>query len=71
MNIGNLIGSFIVVVVGLILAPMVGSYIATAKADANLSAISGLSTLLDLVPFMWVIAIIGVAVALGYKAFKS
>lgn len=43
----------------------------TAKADANLSAISGLSTLLDLVPFMWVIAIIGVAVALGYKAFKD
>ena len=71
MNIGSLIGSFIVVVVGLLLAPMVGSYVATAKADENLSDISGLTGLLDLVPFMWIIAIIGIAVALGYKAFKE
>ena len=78
MNIGNMIGAFIVVVVGLILAPMVGSMTRDVGYDWNGTAwvrdaniTSGLTTLVDLVPFMWIIAIIGVAVALGYKAFKN
>ena len=63
-----MIGAFITIVVGLLLTPMVGEYVATAKADNNTSEYA---TLLALIPFMWIIAIIAIAVGLGVSAFKE
>lgn len=52
---GNLIGGFIVVVVGTSLAPTVAQSVGTAKADTNITGAS--DTLLDLCTLFYCLAI--------------
>ena len=52
---GNLIGSFIVIVVGTSLAPTVAQNVGTAKADTNITGAS--DTLLDLTTLFYCLSI--------------
>jgi hypothetical protein len=69
LNAGGFVGLLIVDVIGLGLLPTIASSVATAKADGNVTG--AMDTLLDIVPIIYVAVIVGVNVAVLYKAFGN
>jgi len=57
--------ALIAILIGVVLYPVVTSFIDSANATGTNA------TLLNLVPLMWILGIVGVAVALGVHAFKG
>ena len=47
----NVIKGILSIVVGLAMFPILGAFIATAKADTNISSILGATLLLDIIPY--------------------
>lgn len=68
IKVGELIGAFISIVIGLALTPAVSGYAKTIENDANSSEI--LVTIAPYVPVMWLLATMGIAAALVYSYFK-
>lgn len=60
-------GALLTIVIGLALLPVINEFV--AQAQVNQSATT--STLLALVPVFWVLAVVAIAAALAYNAFKK
>lgn len=59
------------IIIGLVLLPIVAGFVATSKADTNVSAISGLSGLLDLVAYGFCFGLVGAGVSLIWIGYKK
>jgi len=59
------------IIIGLVMLPLMASFVATAKADANVSAISGLTSVLDLVAYGFTFGLVGLGIGLIYIGFKK
>lgn len=70
---GNLIGGFIVILVGVSLMPSVADQVAEAGGHANYSSnITGASgTILDLVPLFFALAIASAGIAIAAQGLRA
>lgn len=59
------------IIVGLVLLPVMGSFVATAKADTNISAVAGLTSLIDLILYGFCFGLVGLGVGLIYIGFRK
>lgn len=69
LDLGNIAGAFIVVLVGVILLPIVKEEIATASSSANITGST--ETMLGLVTIFFVLAIIASAIGLIASGLRS
>jgi hypothetical protein len=78
-NVGDIIGfdgtkiimGAISIVIGLVLLPLMASFSAATKADANVSAVSGLTSLIDLVLYGFTFGLVGLGIGLIYVGFRK
>ena len=80
IHVGDLIAKFdgtkiimgaISIIIGLVLLPLMAGFVASTKADTNVSAVAGLSSLLDLVLYGFCFGIVGLGIGLIYLGFKG
>ena len=62
----------VVLIVGLVLAPIVLDTTATVQGNTNISSFSGVSAVIGLVPLLYTVALLGLAGAISYyTGFKD
>lgn len=59
------------IVIGLVLLPLMAGFTAGSKADANVSAVTGLSSVIDLILYGFTFGLVGLGVGLIYIGFKG
>ena len=59
------------IIIGLVLLPLVAQFIGTAKSDTNVSGITGLTSVLDLIAYGFTFGLVGMGVGLIYLGFKG
>jgi hypothetical protein len=59
------------IIIGLVLLPVMAGFVASSKADANVSAVSGLSSVLDLILYGFCFGLVGLGVSLIWIGFKN
>jgi len=59
------------IIVGLVLLPLLAGFLATAKSDSNVSAVSGLTALLDLVAYGFAFGLVGFGISMIYVGLKK
>lgn len=71
--IAQFIGLFVVILIGISLLPTITEQVKVAEASANLTATNNqwATTILDMTPMLFVIAILGAGVAIAYSAFRT
>lgn len=67
----DMIIGFIAIVIGVILLPLLAGFLATAKADTNIVAITGLDAVLDIIAYCFAFALVALGVALMVVGFKK
>jgi hypothetical protein len=58
------------IVIGLVMLPLVAQFVAAAKADTNVSAISGLTSVLDVIAYGFAFGLVGIGIGMIYLGFK-
>ncbi len=71
MGLGKVLEGFIVIVVGVNLAPTVANQVAGATSNANISSISGVSTMLNLTVLFFAIGIMTSGIAIGVSGMQE
>lgn len=70
----NIIGAFVVIIIGVSLIPTITEQVktATAEAGANLTSTDSqwAATILDLIPGLFALCILGIGVAVAYSALR-
>lgn len=59
------------IIIGLVLLPLMAGFNASAKDDTNVSAITGLTSVLDLVMYGFTFGLVGLGIGLIYLGFKK
>ena len=59
------------IIIGLVLLPVMASFTNTAKSDANVSAVSGLTSLIDLILSGFCFGLVGLGISLIYIGIKG
>jgi len=67
----KLIGTAVAMLIGLILVPVVAGATAIATANTSVLAISGLKSIIELVPYIYVFVIIGAGLLTMYSFYKD
>lgn len=67
----DMIVGVVLILIGLLLLPLVAWFIATAKANASLSAIGGLANVLDLIAYGVAFGLVFAGVSFIYMARKK
>jgi len=67
----KLIMGAISIIIGLVLLPLMASFSASAKSDPNVSAIAGLTALIDLILYGFCFGLVGLGIGLIYIGYKG
>jgi len=67
----TMIVGFVAIVIGVLLIPLLAGFLATAKADTNVTSIAGLVNLIDIIAYLFVFAIIAVGIGLMVIGFRK
>ena len=67
----KLIGTAVAMLIGLILTPIVALATETATKNASVASISGLKSIIELVPYIYVFVIIGAGLLTMYHFYKD
>ena len=67
LNMGKLFFGFILIIVGLVLFPTVDDAVTTYGINAT----GATSAILDLIPLVWVLVVVGIGIAMVYEQFKD
>jgi len=67
----GVIFAVIVVVVGLVMMPLVLNQTATASQNAYIAQFSGVEAILNLIPVLYTVGVLGLAGAVAFVALKS
>jgi hypothetical protein len=59
------------IVIGLVLLPLMADFVNTSKEDANVTAVAGLSSVLDLILYAFTFGLVGLGIGLIYLGFKK
>ena len=68
---GNLIGGFVVILVGTALLPTVAQQVGTAQADGNVSSSAAAKTLVGLATLFYALAIATAAIGVAAQGLRS
>jgi len=71
MNPDMIIKGAITIVIGLVLLPLVALFIANSKANDSVTAISGLTSVLDLVGYGFGFGLVGLGIGMVTWGFKE
>lgn len=58
------------IIIGLVLLPVMAGFTTIAKADPNVSAVTGLSSVIDLILYGFTFGLVGLGVGLIWIGFK-
>ena len=67
VDMGKLFFGFILIIVGLVLFPTVDDAVTTYGENAT----GATSAILDLIPLVWVLVVVGIGIGLVYEQFKD
>ena len=67
INMGKLFFGFILILVGLVLFPTIDDAVTTYGVNAS----GATAAILDLIPLVWVLVVVGIGIALVYEQFKG
>ena len=67
----KLIGTAVAMLIGLILTPVVASATETATSETSVTNISGLTEIIELIPYIYVFVIIGAGLLTMYHFYKD
>jgi len=67
----GIILAVVLVVVGLVLAPIVIDQVSTTAANGNIANYPGTSALLDLVPLLYIVGVLGLAAGVAFLTFRA
>ena len=59
------------IIIGLVLLPVMASFTKTAKTNTNISSVSGLSSLIDLILYGFTFGLVGLGIGLIYIGIKG
>ncbi len=59
------------IIIGLVLLPLMAGFTSSAKSDANVSAVTGLTSVIDLILYGFTFGLVGLGIALIYIGFKG
>ena len=59
------------IIIGLVLLPLMAGFIATTKTDTNVSGVSGLTSVLDLILYGFTFGLVGLGIGMIYLGFKK
>jgi L-aminopeptidase/D-esterase-like protein len=59
------------IVIGLVLLPLMAGFTNSAKNDTNVSAVSGLTAVIDLILYGFTFGLVGLGIGLIYIGFKG
>lgn len=59
------------IVIGLVLLPLMAGFVDDAKTDANVSSVTGLTSVLDLILYAFTFGLVGLGIGLIYLGFKK
>lgn len=59
------------IIIGLVLLPVMAGFVASSKADANVSAVAGLTSVIDLILYGFTFGLVGLGVGLIWIGFKK
>lgn len=58
-------------IIGLVLLPLLAGFIAAAKADTNVAAITGLTLVIDLIAYGFTFGLVGLGISMLYLGYKK
>lgn len=58
------------IIIGLVLLPLMAGFVNTASSDSNVTAVSGLTSVLDLILYGFTFGLVGLGIGLIYLGFK-
>jgi len=67
----KLIGTAVAMLIGLILTPVIASATEIATSSSAVAQVSGLDTIINLVPYIYVFVIIGAGLLTMYAFYKD
>ena len=59
------------IIIGLVLLPLMAGFVATTKTDTNVSGVSGLTAVLDLILYGFTFGLVGLGIGMIYLGFKK
>jgi hypothetical protein len=59
------------IIIGLVLLPVMAGFTFLAKSDANVSSVTGLSSVIDLILYGFTFGLVGLGVGLIWIGFKG
>ena len=59
------------IIIGLVLLPLMAGFVKDAKDDTNVSAVTGLTSVLDLILYGFTFGLVGLGIGLIYLGFKQ
>jgi hypothetical protein len=59
------------IIIGLVLLPVMAGFVASSKADANVTAVAGLTSVIDLILYGFTFGLVGLGVGLIWIGFKK
>jgi len=59
------------IIIGLVLLPVMAGFVATSKADRNVSSVAGLTSVIDLILYGFTFGLVGLGVGLIWIGFKG
>jgi hypothetical protein len=59
------------IIIGLVLLPVMAGFVASSKADANVTAVPGLTSVIDLILYGFTFGLVGLGVGLIWIGFKK
>ena len=71
MDATKVIVGAISIIIGLVLLPLLAGFIATAKADTNVTAIAGLTSVLDLIAYGFAFGLVGLGIGMIAWGFRN
>jgi len=71
MDASRIIIGAVSIAIGLIMLPLVATFIANAKANASVAAIGGLTSILDIIAYGFAFGLVGIGVGMIYLGFKK
>jgi len=71
MEATKIIMGAISIIIGLVLLPLMAGFAATSKSDTNVSAVSGLTSVIDLILYGFTFGLVGLGIGLIYIGFKT
>lgn len=71
MNAIKIILGAVSIIIGLVMLPLVAGFVASSKADTNVSSIAGLSSVLDLIAYGFAFGLVGLGIGMIAWGFKG